>query len=97
MFSLGELAVAVNGAGDAIRLSIQDKNAEVSPEKVSESGRTIRSAVDEQVALRGAEPMTAEILRGELEAHWDWATGDIDNPLTRPKRVGPSPHTVTEH
>ena len=43
--------------------------------------------------------MTAEIFWGELEAHWDWATGDIDSPVTRPKREGPSPHdhTVTEH
>lgn len=80
-------------------LSIQDKNAGVSSEKVSESGRTIRSAVDETVALRGAEPTTAEIFRGELEAYWDWAAGDIDSPLTRPKREDPSPHdhTVTEH
>ena len=62
-------------------LSIQDKNAGVSPKPASESARIIRRAVDERVAAR--EPMTAEIFLGELEAHWDWATSDIDTPATR--------------
>lgn len=59
-------------------LSIEDQNAGVSPETVSESGRSIRSAVDERVAPQTAEPTIAEIFQGELEAHWDWATDDMD-------------------
>jgi hypothetical protein len=80
-------------------VSIQDKNAGVFSEKVSESGRTIRKAVGEGVAPQATEPTTAEIFQGELEAYWDWATGDMDTSMTRPKRKSPSPQDriVTEH